>query len=102
MAGKRLFAVDMSGSMETLGQVPTGKVWSYTISFCNRTGLPVGVKLAMAAAATPTAAEWLCYELEVPPNGTIERTGLVTGGDLYVVGQSVGVGISAVGYGFER
>ena len=102
MATGRMGAADLAAvTNTTLYTVPTGKVGSFSVNFCNRNATPVTVRLALASAATPTNAEWVLYEALIEGNGMLERTGLVLDSGKLVVVQASAANVSATVYGFE-
>lgn len=103
MASGRLGAVDITASTNTtLYTVPTGKVSTFSVCFCNRTSLPSLVRLAIANTSTPTNAEWVLFDIKLDANGTIERTGLILDANKLVVVYANTAGVSATAYGFEE
>jgi hypothetical protein len=73
----------------------------FNVSINNTSGFPAAVNLAIAASATPTAAEYLEFETVIPPNSVLERGGIVaTSGKLVVAYASV-AGVSVNVYGYE-
>lgn len=102
MASGRLGAADLAATTNTtLYTVPNGKVASLTIGLCNRAASAVTVRLALAASGTPAAAEWIEYDVAIPANGVLERTGLVLDAGKNVVAYAGAANVSAVVWGFE-
>lgn len=103
MASGRLGAADLAVTTNTsLYTVPASKVASFSVNFCNRNATPVAVRLALATTGTPTAAEWLIYEVVLEGYGTLERTGLVLDASKIAIVYSSAANVSAVAYGFEE
>lgn len=99
----RLGAVDVAATTETtVYTVPAGKAASLTVSLCNRTSSAVTVRVALAAAATATAAEWIEYDAQIAPNGVLERTGLALDSGQRLNVYTSAAGVSAVVFGFEE
>jgi hypothetical protein len=86
----------------TIYTVPAGKVATATVSICNPTTTIAGIRLAIAAADTPVAAEWIEYGTDLIANSTLERSGIVlsAGKKLVVYSDVANVAVSA--YGFEE
>ena len=60
------------------------------------------MRIALAAAGTPTSAEYIEYDVTVPAKGVVERTGLaLNAGKLVVVQCSTGDTSVSV-YGLEQ
>ena len=98
-----LGAADLAATTDpTLYTAPAGVTASMSVSLCNRSATPATVRLALAASASPTNAEYVLFDALLEGNATLERTALVVSdGDLVVVRSSV-ANISAVAYGFEE
>lgn len=86
----------------TIYTVPAGKVATATISICNPTTTLAGIRLAIAATDTPSAAEWIEYGTDLIAYSTLERSGIVlsAGKKLVVYSDVANVAVSA--YGFEE
>lgn len=86
----------------TVYTVPAGKVASTTVAFCNRGNAAVTVRLAVCATSTPANAEYIEYDASIPPNGTLERSGIIASAGklfvVYVASATVSVNI----YGYEE
>jgi hypothetical protein len=67
----------------------------------NTTALSIAVNLAIAAAATPTTAEYLEYQTVIPPNGVLERGGIVATTGKRVVAFATSAGVTVNVYGYE-
>ena len=87
----------------TVYTVPATKVATFNINICNRSYVTaVLVRIAVAASGTPSNSEYIEYEASIPPNGVLERTGIVaTAGKLVVVFAST-ADTSVNVYGFEE
>lgn len=102
MAFKRLGAADLAAAtLTTLYTVPGGKEAVVTVSLCNRHVIPVSVRLALSATATPAAGEYLEYDVPIPASGVLERTGIAAEAGMKIVVLADDVGISAVAFGDE-
>jgi len=55
----------------------------------------------VAAAATPTNAEWIEYDTELLGHGVLERTGIVMDAGKILVVYSTNPNVSAVAMGIE-
>lgn len=82
---------DLSASTyTTLYTVPAGKEATVNVNICNRSGDVATVDIAIAAAGTPVASEFIVYQEEIPYPGGLEKTGIVAqAGDLIVVRSDI-------------
>lgn len=103
MASGRLGAADLAATTDTtLYTVATGKLASFNVNFCNRNSTAVTVRLALAAAGTPTAGEYIEYEATIPAYGVLERGGLVLDSAKLVVVRASATNVSVVAWGIEE
>lgn len=102
MANGRLFALDLAAATATTLYQPATLTGTLTLSLVNRNTWAVLVRVALAAAAIPTDAEWIEYDVYLPPSGVLERTAIVVGPGQYLVARASAAGVSAVGFGFEE
>lgn len=103
MAGKKLFSEDLAAATNTtVGTVPAGKVWSFTIVFCNRTDYEIFVRFAVGDSATPDPSEYYMYDIKVPPNNTLERSGHLAEAGKLIVCRADRVGLAVNGHGYEE
>lgn len=101
MAIGKLGAADLAANANTTVYNPAGVAGTVTLSLCNRNAVGVMVRVALAAAAAPTTAEWLEYDVFLPPSGVLERSAIVVGPGQYLVARASVAGVSAVAFGFE-
>ena len=103
MASGRLGAVDLSSATDTtLCTITAGTVAAMTVNICNRNSASAAlVRLALAAANPPSATDYIEYDAIVPPNGVLERTGLVLDAGKLVVARADIASVTAVVYGYE-
>lgn len=95
--GQASLAATTNTTVYTAGATPS----TFNVSMNNTSGFPAAVNLAIAAAATPTAAEYLEFETVIPPNSVLERGGLVATSGKLVVAYSTVAGVSVNVYGYE-
>jgi len=86
----------------TIYTVPAAKVATVNVSICNRGSAPIAVRIASSATATPATAEWLEYDVSIPANGVIERTGIVMEATRNIVVYSNIATASVLAFGFEE
>jgi len=86
----------------TVYTVPASKTATFNVSICNRSGTETTIRLAIAAAATPTDAEWIEYDTALVGNGVIERTGIVASEAKKLVVYAGAATVSVNVYGYEE
>jgi len=102
MATGRLGANDLTAATNTtVYTVPADTFSVVSLSICNRGNQAVAIRVAVSAAATPTAAEWIEYDTEVLGKGVLERTGIVMDAGRLLVVYSSAANVSAVAFGIE-
>ena len=83
--------------------VPASTLSVVNINVLNRSASnPVNVRIALAAAGTPTNAEYIEYDVTVPAKGVVERTGLALNAGKLVVVQCSTADTSVSVYGLEQ
>ena len=95
--GQASLAAATNTTVYTVGATPT----VFNVSMNNTNGFPVAVNLAIAAASTPTAAEYLEFETVIPADSVLERGGLVATSGKLVVAFATTTGVSVNVYGYE-
>ena len=86
----------------TVYTVPSSVSATFNVSIVN-TGTSIAVvNLSVSATSTPAASEYLEYQTTIPPNGVLERGGLVaqTGKNVVVNCSTSSCAVSV--YGFEQ
>ena len=81
--------------------VPTDIFSVVTINAVNRGTSPRTLRIALAALDTPTAEEYIEYNVEILPGGVLERTGIVLEAGRRVVAYANSTDISVSVYGME-
>lgn len=95
-------ATPASATNTTMYTVPGGKTASFNINIVNRGSTQVAVRVAIAAAATPTTAEYIEFDTAIVQYGVLERTGLVAEAGKQVVVYASNANTSVSVYGFEE
>ena len=93
---------DVSASTwTTLVPAPTAGTKVCTVNLVNRTAANVKVRIAIAASTTVADADNIEYDVSLPANGVLERTGIVldTSNGIQVYANAAGV--SAVSFGID-
>ncbi len=94
---------DLSANTLTeLFTVPTAKVDTFSVNFCNRGNVAATIRLAIATTATPGNDEWFIYDAIVEAKGSLERTGLVAQAARKIMVLSSVANVAAIAYGFEE
>ena len=102
MATGRLGAVDLSAATDTtVYTCPVTTFSVVSVSVCNRGSTAATIRIAVAASATPTAAEWIEYDSTILAKGVLERTGIVLAAGQVLVVRSSAVSVNAVVMGIE-
>jgi hypothetical protein len=102
MATGRLGASDLtSGTNTTLYTCPADTYAVASINLCNRGNQAVAVRIAVASADTPTAGEYIEYDVEILSKGVLERTGIVLAAGQKIVCYPSGANVAAVTMGIE-
>jgi hypothetical protein len=103
MASGKLGGVNLTAATNTtLYTVPASTTASFSVNFANRNTTSVAVRLAIGSSATPAATDWVFYDVIIPGNGELERTGLVLGAADLVVVYSSAANVTATAYGYEE
>lgn len=99
MSGK-LGALNLSANTDTvLYTTPAGTFVIAAINIVNRSSATVTARIAICDADAPTVAEYIEYDVGVPPKGVLERTGIVVGASQRIVVRSSAVDVNAIAYG---
>lgn len=94
---------DLSAATNTtVYTVPAGTVSTVNVSICNRSASDATVRIALAAAGTPTNSEYIEYDALVTKGVPLERTALVLDATKRVVVYSDIAGVSVSVWGFEE
>lgn len=102
MATGRLGASDLTGGANTtVYTCPADTYAVASINLCNRGNQAVAVRIAVAGADTPTAGEYIEYDVEILSKGVLERTGIVLAAGQKIVCYPSGANVAAVAMGIE-
>lgn len=86
----------------TVYTVPASVSATCNISVVNTGPTASAVNVAIAATGTPAASEYIEYQTVIPPNGVLERGGMVAQTGKNIVVYATTSNISATVYGFEQ
>ena len=102
MATGRLGASDISATTDTtVYTCPADTYAVIAVNICNRGANTSDIRIAVASADTPTAAEYIEYDTSVFSKNVLERTGIVLSAGQRIVVYSSQASISAVVVGIE-
>ena len=107
MATGKVAAVALSAAANTsVYTVPTGKVFTGKINFCNRNAAVAKVRLAYSTSVAPLAGEWLEYDCPLSAIGStgnvLERNGECLGAGESVWAYSDTANVDVVVQGYEE
>lgn len=94
-------AVNAGGTGDIVYTVPPATFTVCTINVANRSTQARNVRIALAAGATPTTAEYIEYDVELIGNGVLERSGIVIEAGRNVIVYSNSTDVTAMVYGIE-
>jgi hypothetical protein len=88
-----------ANTLTTICTLPAGSQ-SFTVNVCNRNNANVAIRIApLAAAATPTNAEYFVYDTTLLANEVMQLSGLTSGSAKLVVVYSNTANVSVNVYG---
>lgn len=96
--GKAALAANADTDVYT---VPAGTVATANVNFCNRGSVAARVRLAVRNGAIGNA-DYIEFDADVPPNGVLERTGLVLDAGEIVTVRANTNDVSVRVHGFEE
>lgn len=82
--------------------VPASTESTVNVRLTNRTTAGIKCRVAISATTTPTDADYINYDVEIPANGILEATGLVCAASERVTVYAAATGISVRVHGFEE
>ena len=85
----------------TVYTVPAGKTATFNVTIVNIGASSAAVNVALCAAATPAASEYIEYQTVLPPGGVLERGGMVAQAAKLVVVYCSTANCSVSVYGYE-
>jgi hypothetical protein len=81
--------------------VPATTFTVFSVSVCNRGTTTATIRMAIAAATTPTNAEYIEFDTQISANGVLERTGLMANAAKRVVVYANTANVSVSAFGIE-
>jgi hypothetical protein len=98
----RLGIADLAANtLTTLYTCPVQTFTVASVSVCNRNSTDVTLRMAISESDTPTNAEYIEFDVQISPNGVLERTGLVLDAGKKIVVRSNDDDVSVVAFGIE-
>ncbi len=85
----------------TVYTVPATTFTVLSINVLNRGTTAVSVRVALAAGATPTTAEFIEYDVSIGANGVLERTGIMMDATKRLVVYASNANVSVNAFGIE-
>ena len=82
--------------------VPVTTLSYVNVNIANRNTTNVAVRVAITTGATPTTAQFIEYDVDIAPNGVLERSGLVMDTCKQLVVYSDTTNVSVTIYGVEQ
>lgn len=103
MASGILGKASLAANTDTvLYTAPAGTVTTTTVNFCNTTSTAINVRLAATSGAAATLPDYLEYDVSVPANGVLERTGIVLSPAEVLIARASALGVAVQARGFEE
>lgn len=91
-----------ANTLTTVYTVPADVTAYVNFNIVNTNATAVNVRVALAAAATPTAAEYIEYNAQLAGYGVLERTGVALQAAKRIVAWADTAGVSISVYGVEE
>lgn len=102
MATGRLGASDVGATTNTtVYTCPANTYAVVSLNICNRGSTSAAIRIALSTSGTPTAAEYIEYDVDIFASNVLERTGIVLSAGQNIVVYSSAANISAVAVGIE-
>jgi len=95
-------SIAQTATNTTVYTVPASTFAVVTINVLNRSASTATARIAIAATATPSNAEFIEYDASISANGDLERTGVVLNATKNVVAYASTTAISVAVYGIEE
>jgi len=95
-------SIAQTATNTTVYTVPASTFAVVTINVLNRSASTATARIAIAATATPSNAEFIEYDASISANGVLERTGVVLNATKNVVAYASTTAISVSVYGIEE
>lgn len=103
MASGKLGAADLAANTDTLlYTVPESTRATVNIRVANRNGASAKIRVAIGSGASPSAADYMDYDISVQGNGILEDTGIVCSAGEKVWVRSDVSNVTARVHGFEE
>lgn len=86
----------------TVYTVPASNLTYANVNITNRNTTNISVRVAITTGTDPTVAQYIEYDVDIAPNGVLERSGLVMEATRRVVVYSDTPNVSCSVYGVEQ
>lgn len=99
MALGKLGSVDLLANTDTLLFTVADTPQTFNVRFANRNTSSIKIRVAIGMGAAPAVADYIDYDVSVPPNGIVEDTGIVasSGEKVWVRSDTANVSVRAHG-----
>lgn len=95
-------AAPSANTNTTVYTVPVGKTATFNVTIVNSGTYSALVRVAVAAASTPSSSEYIEYETLLEPSAVLERTGIVADAGKKVVVYASTATTDVNVYGYEE
>ena len=103
MASGKLGSAALTADTDTsVYTVPSVTLATISIAIVNRGTDPSTINVAIATSGTPANADYIEFQTSIPPNGVLERTGIVCTAAEQVVIRSSTANCTVRVHGFEE
>lgn len=102
MASGRLGVLALTASTNNTVYQVLNDVSAVSISVLNKDSSETTLRLAIATSGSPASGDWIEYDVKLPANGVLERTGIVLSQGEFVVAYTPGTSVVVRVHGYEE